>query len=312
MIRWTIAALVIAGATAQAAFAAPILRVADNQTANAWTPPAACSAGTGLPPSAACVPAITTITGSPSGFRLNRVNTAPGAQTFTRASSFDNGVLTAGAESSGVENVVASSRFIETYNYVGPANTPYLVPFKIDRFSLGTSSSAVGDLQRARMLITIGITTNNVFTNVATLDWRGQSNGFGAFTLTPAPTPVAGVTLAPGFLAFAGVTSPNFATALNGPGGIMTVDLGSFAVGQSFKLDYRMSCRTVGTGAGNAFCNVGDPFAIPTGPGFDLLGLATPSGSAVPEPATWAMFVIGFGFGGGLLRARRSKAARIA
>lgn len=306
MIRGIIAALLLAAAAAPMAQAAPILRVADNQTNNAWAPPANCLGGTGVVTSPACVPSITTVTGSPAGYQLNRVNTAPGAFSFTRASAFDNGVLTAGVESQGVEKVVARSRFIENYIYGGPANTPFLVPFKIDRFNLATNSSGFGDLQTARMLITIGVTTNSIFTAVATLDWRAQSNSVSAFTLTPAPTPVAGVTLAPGFLAFAGVTTPNSATSIVGPGGIMLVDLGSFATGQAFKLDYRMSCQTSGNGPGSAFCLVGDPFAIPTAPGFDLLGLATPTGQ-VPEPATWAMFVVGFGLGGAMLRRRRAQ-----
>ena len=129
-----------------------------------------------------------------------------------------------------------------------------------------------------------------------------------AFTLTRAPTPVAGVTLAAGFLSFAGVTTPNTVTSVNGPGGFMMVDLGSFAVGQLFTLDYGMACRAFGSGAGSSFCIVGDPFAIPSGSGFDLMGLATP----VPEPATWALLVVGLGICGTALRDRRATVPRVA
>jgi hypothetical protein len=306
MFRGIIAALVFAGAAAQAA---PVLQVDDSYTNNVWVPPAACAAGTSVVPGPGCAPAITSLVGPPAGFRLNRANTAPGGQSFTRAVAFDNGVLVAGVESAGVENVIARSQFVETYNYIGPANTPFLVPFKIDRFSLATNSSGIGDLQRARMLITIDITTNSVLTNVATLDWQALSDSVNAFTLTPPPTPISGVTLAPGFLAFAGVTVPNSATFIQGPGGVMTVDLGSFATGQAFTLDYRMSCETFGSGAGLAFCGVGDPFSIPTGPGFDMMGLAT---AAVPEPATWGLLVIGFGLCGSALRRRRPACAHAA
>ena len=305
MMRSTIAALVIATGCASAGEAAPMLQVSDSYAANVWAPPTACVAGTAVVPSPGCAPSITTIVTPPTGYRINRTNTAPGGQAFTRALALDNGVLAAGVEASGVESVVARARFVETYRYIGTANAPFLVPFTIDRFSLATNSGGVGLLQTARMLINIDVTTNSITTTVATLDYQAQSDSVTAFTLTPAPSPLSGVTLTPGFLAFAGVTIPNVSTAINGPGGIMTVDLGTFAVGQAFTLDYRMSCRTSGTGPGGAFCNVGDPFAIPTGPGFDLFGQATP----VPEVATWLMMIVGFGSVGATLRARRAALA---
>ena len=42
--------------------------------------------------------------------------------------------------------------------------------------------------------------------------------------------------------------------------------------------------------------------------GVDNVGVA----AAVPEPATWAMMMLGFGALGGLVRSRRSKAAAAA
>ena len=308
MVRWSFAVLLAASTAAPVALAVPFLSVSDSYANNIWVPPAACLADTSTLPSPACAPSITTPTGPPAGFRLSRTNAAPGASGFSRSSAFDNGVLTTSVEGTGPKDVAARSQFVETYNYVGPANTPLVVPFKIDRFRLGTTSSALGDLQTAQMAITIDITTNSILTNVATLNWKAQSDSVNAFTLTPAPTPVAGVTLAAGFLSFAGVTTPNTVTSVNGPGGIMIVDLGSFAVGQSFTLDYRMACRAFGSGAGSSFCLVGDPFAIPSGPGFDLTGLATP----VPEPATWALLAVGLGICGAALRDRRATVPRLA
>jgi hypothetical protein len=302
MSRRALAVFILAGGLASMAQAAPVLRVADSYANNLWAPPLACVAGTGLTPGPGCAPSVTTITGTPSGFRLGRTRTTGTANGFTASTSLDNGVLAASVEGSGVRNVVARARFIENYTYAGPASTPFLVPFHIDRFSLGTSSSAIGDLQQAQMLITINIISNNVLTNVATLDYRASSNSTTAFTSTLPPTPLTGVSLVPGFLAFAGVTVANSQTFVTGPGGAMTVDLGTFAAGQAFKLDYRMSCRSTGTGAGSSFCRVGDPFTIPSGPGFNLAGLATPSN--VPEPATWAMLIIGFGAVGLAMRRR--------
>jgi hypothetical protein len=308
MVRWSFTVLLAAITAAPAAQAVPFLSVSDSYASNAWAPPAACLADTNTAPSLACAPSVTTLIGPPSGFRLNRPNTAPGASGFSSATAFDNGVLTAGVEGLGIKDIVSRSQFVETYNYIGPPNTPLLVPFKINRFGLGTNSLTAGDLQTAQMTITIDIITNSILTNVATLNWQAQSNAVIASTSTPAPTPVAGVTLAPGFLNFAGVTVPNTITSVIGPGGIMLVDLGTFTVGQTFTLDYRMGCRALGSGAGSSFCIVGDPFEAPTGPGFDLMGLATP----VPEPSTWALLVVGLGICGTALRNRGARAPRLA
>jgi hypothetical protein len=306
MDRMSFAVFLAASTAASVAQAVPFLSVSDSYANNVWVPPVACLADTSTVPTPACLPWITTLTGPPAGFRLSRQNSVPGANGFTSATSFDNGVLTAGAEGVGMRDLTARSQFVETYTYVGPASTPLLVPFKIDRFRLGTNSLAPLDLQTAQMTITIDITASSILTNVATLNWQAQSDSVAAATFTPAPTPVAGVTLAPGFLLFAGVTTPNTTTSVTGPGGIMMVDLGTFAVGQTFTLDYRMACQAFGSGAGSSFCIVGDPFSIPSGPGFNLMGLATP----VPEPATWALFAVGLGVCGTALRKHRATLPR--
>ena len=88
----------------------------------------------------------------------------------------------------------------------------------------------------------------------------------------------------------------------------MAVDLGAFTTGQLFTLDYKMSCLASGTGAGSSFCRVGDPFSIPSGPGFDLQGLAAPVGG-VPEPSSWIVLIAGFGLVGGTARRRTANTA---
>ena len=91
MRRWSFAVLLAASTAAPVALAVPFLSVSDSYANNLWVPPAACLADTSTLPSLACTPSITTLTGPPAGFRLNRTNTAPGAGAFTRAASFDYG-----------------------------------------------------------------------------------------------------------------------------------------------------------------------------------------------------------------------------
>lgn len=303
MSRRTVAAFILAVVLAPAAQAAPSLRVSDTYASNAWTPPVACIAGTSLAPGPGCAPSVTVVTGTPSGYKLSRQKSTASANGFTSATSLDTGVLVASVEGVGVRDITARARFTETYIYSGPS-TPFLVPFHIDRFALGTSSSGIGDLQQAQMLITIDILSGSVLTNVATLDWRASSDSTSAFTSTLAPTLLAGVALVPGFLTFAGVTTPNSQTSITGLGGAMTVDLGTFTAGQAFTLDYRMTCRSTGTGPGSSFCRVGDPFTIPSGPAIGLGGFA----NAVPEPDSWAMFIGGLGVIGFAMRRRLSAA----
>ncbi len=284
--------------------AAPVLTVADTNSGNTWTAPAACLGGTGVTVSIACAPAITALSGPPSGYKLSRANGATAANSVGSASAFDNGVLTARVERVGVGTAIARSQFVQTYTYVGPSNTPYVVPFTITRLTLTTNSAAPGDVEQARLLVGIDVTSGATTTAVATLDWLGQSDSASAFTLTPAPTPVLGVSLAPGFLAPPTII-PNTGTVIFGVGGVMLVDLGTFTTGQIFTLDYRMACRVSGTAAGSSYCSVGDPFTIPSGPGFDLLGLATP----FPEPTTWSLLIVGFAALGVAVRRRTMRAA---
>lgn len=297
--------VLVALLSAHAAQAVPTLSVSDSYTNNVWTGPATCLAGTGSPPSPPCAPAITAVAGPPSGFKLQRANTAPGAQGSSMAHAFDNGVLRAGTEGGGQKLIRATARFVEAYVYGGPS-TPYIVPFTVTPFRLGANSSGVGDTQAARMRINIRVTTLSGTSTVADLQYTAYANSVTAFAAVPAPVPVAGVTLPPGFVSIASVVVPNSVAVIGGPGGSMAVDLGTFTAGQVFKLDYRMSCLSYGSGSGSAYCRVGDPFSIPSGSGFDLGGLSV-GASAVPEPAAWGMLLIGFGAIGALARRRSAR-----
>ena len=74
--------------------------------------------------------------------------------------------------------------------------------------------------------------------------------------------------------------------------GTATIDLSQFA-GQTVNLRFQFQA---------------DRFAFKPGVVFDNITVATPT-SAVPEPATWAMMITGFGLAGGAIRARRRSAA---
>ncbi len=70
--------------------------------------------------------------------------------------------------------------------------------------------------------------------------------------------------------------------------GTATIDLSQFA-GQTVNLRFQFQS---------------DRFAFKPGVLFDNITVATPT-SAVPEPTTWAMMIMGFGLVGGAMRARR-------
>ncbi len=54
------------------------------------------------------------------------------------------------------------------------------------------------------------------------------------------------------------------------------------------------------------------PFATKGSSGFVLYGTGTPPTGGVPEPATWAMLIAGFGLVGSAMRRRRSTVAHVA
>lgn len=102
----------------------------------------------------------------------------------------------------------------------------------------------------------------------------------------PAPLPVGN--LGPGF--FLGSGRPNAA-------------LGLVASGEPYT-PYSISFVAGNAGTLNAFA--GTASADNIGPVLDNFSLSIgPSSSAVPEPATWAMMIIGFGFTGAAMRRRK-------
>lgn len=105
----------------------------------------------------------------------------------------------------------------------------------------------------------------------------------------PAPLPVGN--LGPGF--FLGSGRP-------------TAPLGLVASGEPYT-PYSISFVAGNAGTLNAF--VGTASADNIGPMLDNFSLSIgPSSSAVPEPATWAMMILGFGFAGAAMRRQKAHA----
>ncbi len=83
------------------------------------------------------------------------------------------------------------------------------------------------------------------------------------------------------------------------------VSLGTIAAGASFTLTYVMSAYAFATDMEHrSFAYIGDPFDFGYGPEVQMI-TSTPSGGAVPEPATWALLLAGFGLVGMAVRRRR-------
>lgn len=105
-----------------------------------------------------------------------------------------------------------------------------------------------------------------------------------------------------GDIAFNNLT---FSTAFFGSGGPLNATLPSVAVGGGvpFNLPFgfvRMSFTASQNGSLRAFAETGSADNI--GPVIDSFSLSI---AGVPEPATWGMMILGFGFAGGAMRARK-------
>jgi hypothetical protein len=106
------------------------------------------------------------------------------------------------------------------------------------------------------------------------------------------PAPLAVGNLGPGF--FLGSGRPNAA-------------LGLVASGEPYT-PYSISFVAGNAGTLNAF--VGTASADNVGPVLDNFSLSIgPPSSAVPEPAAWAMMILGFGFAGAAMRRRKERLA---
>ena len=79
--------------------------------------------------------------------------------------------------------------------------------------------------------------------------------------------------------------------------------LGSFAAGESFTLSYHLTAYADAAvrDVSGVWAGVGDPFNLN---GVQIL--TSPTVSAIPEPATWAMMIAGFGMVGAAIRRRQS------
>lgn len=86
-----------------------------------------------------------------------------------------------------------------------------------------------------------------------------------------------------------------------------SVSIGTIAAGESFTLTYLMDAYAFTADvAQEAYAYIGDPFGM-GGPDYQMIPRVVPGDPApgIPEPASWALMIAGFGLVGGAMRRRR-------
>ena len=87
------------------------------------------------------------------------------------------------------------------------------------------------------------------------------------------------------------------------------VDTGDLAPGDTLDVVYQLSAKGTTAGGEQGFIAfLGDPFALDGSSGNFAFETIVPT-SSVPEPSTWALIIVGFGFVAGIAVRRRSSAA---
>jgi hypothetical protein len=296
-LRTTLTAAALFASTS--ALALPIVDVSDSLGGNAWPAPTSCAtAGGALPASPLCNGPIINAALSPGappapGFKLVRPFTASlsgdaGAETF--AVTYEDGVIGDYVNGRGPLDVRADSNYVEKRIYTGvvPAAS-YVVGFKIDQVNLAVVASA-SELR----LSEVGFTIQRNLVTLMSFGWQVSINsavpgpGVGDFVNMAAPAVSTSVT--PTNLPVSAMTFfPDISGTLTSPGATFLLDLGPMFPKQKFVITYDMYARIFGTGFGNGFASIGDPFGFGGGPGIDWGGLSAP----VPAPAPLALFGLG-------------------
>lgn len=97
-------------------------------------------------------------------------------------------------------------------------------------------------------------------------------------------------------------------------GGSGTYDLRTLgAFGDTYSANAFISAFGVGdgSGAGTSFSALADNLALTTTAGTNRVNFAAPVSGAVPEPATWAMMLLGFGCVGSAMRRNRRRTGKL-
>ena len=91
------------------------------------------------------------------------------------------------------------------------------------------------------------------------------------------------------------------------------VSIGTIAVGETFTLTYVMNAYALATNMDhNSIAYIGDPFGFNTdGPDYQMITKSVPGDQVggVPEPASWALMIAGFGLVGLFVRRREAQKA---
>lgn len=86
------------------------------------------------------------------------------------------------------------------------------------------------------------------------------------------------------------------------------LSIGTIAAGASFTLTYVMTAYAYATDMEHrSLAYIGDPFNFNFGPDYQMI-TSTPPGGVVPEPASWALMLAGFGLVGLVVRRRQRPA----
>jgi hypothetical protein len=112
-----------------------------------------------------------------------------------------------------------------------------------------------------------------------------------------------------------GMSPPGSATAGATPGGSLRDNIFIYAEGPDSILLDRLVAPLGGDVPATSAGIVGEVSFAVTGGTASLTGFGGPGADAVnpvPEPATWAMMLVGFGAVGGVLRSRRKSTVRFA
>ena len=133
-------------------------------------------------------------------------------------------------------------------------------------------------------------------------DPGGYDQFFAGFRWAPTVVNVGTISLSPDWMLGPSLEFPGPAPGFSIVGGLAAMEFRSYAISFVAPVDLMVSFRIGGGSPGTALYAPDDRGVLIDEIALDI---TTPGGGAVPEPATWAMMLMGFGGLGAALRRRR-------